>query len=315
MKPLKLKTLLHIFLWIGMLPNAYSQASKAVIKLYAEMKGIHYYLDEKFKGIDIAQIEDVDSGGHYLKAIVEEVVVFGEIVNVGSTGNYPVLIKNNQEVQRKILDAKFKQIQEYKNSKVDILISKSYVSTTTGGSSSVTYPNYYTYNTQTKINTTTTMTEVTDWKIVVGGTREISEYQLATMTNNQALLNNIETHKNYIDAKNNRIRKGNNTRMAIGLPMFIVSAAGCITLFPPLLFKSSSRPEWYNRLDQNHPNFIVPALTSSIMGSLIGYGLSMADTKYLSYSRQLSLTEAALAAQEANIQLKKRLGLPENFEP
>lgn len=91
----------HFFLSFLIVFPSVICAQNGSIKVYSEIKNLEIYLDEVFRGIDIIVIDSVTAGPHYLKAMTQDAIVFGEIINVQAGISNAVLIKNTEEVQKK----------------------------------------------------------------------------------------------------------------------------------------------------------------------------------------------------------------------
>ena len=121
----------HFFLSFLIVFPSVICAQNGSIKVYSEIKNLEIYLDEVFRGIDIIVIDSVPAGPHYLKAMTQDAIVFGEIINVQAGISNAVLIKNTEEVQKKIQQAKEEnqkqllidkaaEIEEYKSQRIYI---------------------------------------------------------------------------------------------------------------------------------------------------------------------------------------------------
>ncbi len=53
-------------------------AQTGTVKIFSELKPIDIYLDEKFQGRDIIQLDSVQIGSHYLKVIKDSVSIYTE---------------------------------------------------------------------------------------------------------------------------------------------------------------------------------------------------------------------------------------------
>ena len=179
-----MKKLVSILLLVVLTLSSFSQTKIGTLKIFSELTGISVYLDENKQGDDTKVINGVPVGSHYLKVLLGTTSVYGDLVEIKDGETTTVLIKNTGQVQEKIMDSKVTERQDYQNSKIDILFSTNAVSTTTGKSSM--YPGYYGYYGYSSSNTVTN--QVSDFKIVQGGVKEISEMSLATLTGNQTVL-------------------------------------------------------------------------------------------------------------------------------
>lgn len=272
-------------------------------------------MDEKYQGVDVEQISNVEAGSHYIKVLKDSIQIFGELVQVTEGTAAIVLVKNTPEVQKKLLESKYPQQLEYKAKRIEVLISTRYVTQTTGGSTSVTYPGYYIYNTKTQVNTTTNTEAVTDWKLVIGGTREVSEMSLAQMAKLTALQDRIQTKQDQLSAYNAERARKNKKLENIGGFTCIGGSALTGAIFYGIFKKT--KPEWYTNLDHKSSGMIPTLGAVGIMSTIVGYGLLVGSGNNKGYylSHYITLAEAADAAIIYNQNLKKLLGLPESYEP
>lgn len=300
MKKLSNPILVLLFILLNVNSNSVF-AQKGTLKIFSELKQVDIYLDEKFQGTDIIQIDSLQIGGHYLKAIKDSVNIFSELVTINPNATTTVLIKYSEEVKRKLLEGKFTQQQQYRAQKIDILISKKYITETQGKSSSISFPDYYSISSYGKYNSTSVTSEQIVWKIVVGGTREISEASFASLTNNENILTQINQDNAKRNKKVKRLANAGGITCLTGGVLAGVILGGII----------AKRPY----MDNMGSNQAAALGTAGIMGSLAGYVMLNAsgniNKENKSYYSLEGLVNAAVAY---NQKLKLRLGLPENFD-
>ena len=269
-----------------------STGKTGTLNIFSELTGIIVYLDENKQGEDIKQVNNVPAGDHYLKVLKDGVSVFGEIIKITENNVTTVLVKNSGQVAEKILSSKVAEQDEYKNSKLDVLLSRG-MTTTTKGFNDI-YPGYYSYWGFSK--SVSTSTETTDWKIIRGGVKEISEREFASVVENKELAQKIDL----------QIKKENNTSMTaalIALPCVIV--ATCI-----LTDMVGSKP-WMHKDNPVHPKYETVAAAISIPVGTIAYLVAMKKPYSGHYT---TVDNAAKDAQAYNRRLKEKLGLPENYD-
>lgn len=272
-------------------------AQTGTIKIFTELSPVNVYLDEELKGIDVRVLDSVQIGSHYVKVTKDDVIVYGELVSVAQGAVTTILLKNDKEVQAKILDSKFKEQEEYKLKKIEILMSTNYSTETKEKSISTHYPGYYVANTATTTSSNAQTTAYTDWFVVQGGVNRISEVQFATLTNNTDALKQYQLDKDNID----RIVKTRGT---------LVTVCAIIAL-----------------------GFIIPAMVLISKDNDAGIGLAIPGVifafpilsphneekniraQYKWKNHYMSCETALKNAQIYNLELKKKLGLPENYEP
>lgn len=270
------------------------QNKTGTLKIFSELTGISVYLDENKQGDDIKQINNVPVGSHYLKVIKDGVGILGELVTVTENSVTTILVKNDGQVAEKIMDSKVKEREEYNTTKVDVILSSNSVTQTTGKSTM--FPGYYGYYGYSKSNSVTS--QVSDFKIIQGGVNEISDVGLASLTDNQEILNR--------NAKDNL----RTTKMInIGLPLFLGSLFIGGTVFADMLVKKP----FLHKVGTTAPTWEVVTATGCILGGIVGYAMVMGSDK-THPAHYYRVDDAAKDAQAYNKKLKKKLGLPESYD-
>jgi hypothetical protein len=267
-------------LWSG---PSYAEGNTGTIKIFSEVKGIEIFLDEKPQGSDMAVLDNIEMGSHYIKAVKDGVTIFSELVNVVANGTTTVLIKDTGQVKAKILSGKYNEQQEYKSKKLDILLSKNVQTVGSGYTSSTYFPGYYSIFGSGWTTTSSTAYETTDWKIIQGGVQEISDYQFASLVNDT---NALKTYQDKVSAIEGKVMAG-----------AIVGLIGAIGLIGAAFTTGDTQ---------------IGMLTAGIVGSIFGLAFMSADAPPTGHL--VSPGEAARLAHEYNQNLKSRLGLPADFE-
>lgn len=275
----------------------YMFAQTGTIKIFTELSPVKVFLDEELKGIDVRVLDSVQIGSHYLKVTKDDVIVYGELVTVAQGAVTTILLKNDKEVQAKILDAKFKEQEEYKLQKIEILMSTNYSTETKEKSVSTHYPGYYVANTATLTSSNAQTTAYTDWFVVQGGVNRISEVQFATLTNNTDALKQYQLDKDNLD----RIVKNKSTAVTV----CAIIALGFI--IPSIILMSNDNDA---------------GIGLAIPGLIFAYPILSPHNEekniraqYKWKTHYMSCETALKNAQIYNQELKKKLGLPENYEP
>lgn len=273
------------------------------LNIFSELTGISVYLDENKQGDDIKQIQGVPAGSHYLKVMKDGVGIFGELVIVSEGQTTSVLVKNDGQVAEKIMESKVKERQEYQGNKIDILFSSNSLSKTSG--SSTLFPGYYGYWGYSSSATTTT--QIADFKIIKGGVEEIFDTKLATLVNNQKILDAYNAdYRSWENAQKGALI----TSLAAFVPFAVFTIDICIK--KPFLHDAPTDP--------NASSFsTVPAWewTGYILSGLItwvGIKLSDAPSSRFIKPHYYKVDEAAKDAQAHNKKLKEKLGLPESYD-
>jgi hypothetical protein len=301
-----------------MLPVILISQTKCKLRIYTEIEDYYLYIDDKLLGQNIKAIDTMSCEDHYIKVVYDNVIVFSEILSFKENESKSILIKKTKEVEEKLLKSKTEQIKEYKREKVDIMISKKYVTTTDVNLQHYTYnplfPNYYSlnYSGATFGQNVTSTQEISDWFLVKGGNIKITELEFIKMhnkfTSNVIYLKNVQDKINNIDEQNKIIAKKNkkrNTIMGFGAFIFLIGSLmlvwGLIEILVPLFLTTDT------------------AINVSFVG-LIGFliGLPFAFIKPLPLvpypEHYLSLEEAMKMKDEYNSKLKEKLGLPQDFD-
>ncbi len=301
-------------------------AQKGNIKIYSELKGVYIYIDEVFKGTDITSIDSVTPGNHYLKVLKEDVIAFGELINVKPNETTAILVKDSKEIQDKLLSRKFKEQETYRSKKLDVLLDTKYVTETSGNTQinentkSIYFPGYFsvlggsktTGNVSTS-STTVTKTE-TSW-FITRGNQKISHDEFAQLTNNsdyfdKAGIYNKELEK-YEQIKKQKPKwKVDGTSLIIGA---VFAGAGALLYDPKVnMFDMESN-------DTGKQVLNVFCASSALVGTGAFFaGLFHHQRPYNPmpvFISPITMDDAIRDSKEYNRKLKIELGLPETYEP
>ncbi len=270
--------------------SAFTQTG--TIKIFSEIKGISIYLDELFQGTDIIELDSVEIGTHYLKIMKDETIIFGELINVVKNSTSSVLIKDDEKYNNKMLSTKIEEQNQYLNNRLEIILSAGSKTFTKGASTL--FPGYYSYWGYS--NSVSTTVQTSDWKIIKGGVKEISELDFAHMTKNAELQNRI----------NLQLRKeAKRTTIAAIIAIPCIITAGILLAdmagSKPFLHKDGTIPDWEAYV-----------AAGSIAIGTVSY-LTVMKKPYSGH--YTNVEQAAKEAQQYNLKLKESLGLPADFEP
>lgn len=273
---------------------AISAKGTGTLNIFSEFTGTAVFLDENKQGDDIKVINSVPAGNHYLKIMKDGVSIFGELVTINPGQTTTVLVKNDGQVAEKIMESKTKEREEYQARKVDVIFSTNSVSTTQGASTL--FPGYYGYYGYSSSVTNTS--QVSDFKIIQGGVKEIGDLGLANLVENQNVINRYAS-----------INRSVTRQMNVGLGMFL----GALLIGGPVLVDMLVEKPFLHPDGTTAPGWEIGVATAGIVSGTIGYALVMgADKKYPKH--YYSVDEAAKDAQEHNRKLKQDLGLPESYD-
>jgi hypothetical protein len=288
-----MKKFASILLLMVLSLSLFSQTKTGTLKIFSELTGITVYVDES-KQVTEATTFVLPIGTHYLKVLADKATVYGDLVDIKENTVTTVLIKNTGQVQEKVMEAKTQERQDYQNSKIDVLLTSNAISTTTGKSSY--YPGFYGYYGYQKSNTVTT--NVSDFKIIEGGVKEISDVDLATIAGNQSILD--------ANARvNMQQRKQANVGMAIFLPSFIIGSV----VFADMVVKKP----FLHKVGTTASTGECAVMAVSLTGFIIGYAVVMGSDKH--HPAHYYTPDVANAdAQKVNKVLKQKLGLPESYD-
>lgn len=307
--------ILSLFAILIVLVPFNGKAQSGTIKIFSEVKGIIVYVDEVLKGTDRVTIDSITSGSHYLKVTKDNVIIYGDLINVNTNSITTILIKDTKEVEQKILASKYKEQERYKSEKLDVMTSIKYITETTGKTDSKEktysyFPGYYSGTGTSESKSTSVTSEVTDWFIIQGQTK-ISQYDFAKLTKNVEATNTYE--KQLKDIENRNHKKARRSRITM-----IVLGVGIGTLGTIAAVSTSNASGDVAR---------IIATSAAIVGiagggALLIGGLVTPTSKYNVYGGNeiygenlFSHDEAIKQAKQYNQNLKKELGLPENYEP
>ena len=264
-------------------------AQKGTVEIFSELKGTTVYLDEVLKGTDIITLDSIVAGTHYLKITKDSVNVYGELITVQPNEVTTILVKNNQEVQNKILASKQNEIQEYKRKKIDIILSQDYVTETKGTTSSIYFPGYYITTGTNFNNSTSTSTAYTNWKIIQGGNKEISDITFAKLIDDKEIVDSY-------NVKMKKFQKQTTTGLLMEVGGLLVGLGGLVCLTSESAYNAGAY-------------LFAAGLLSGLTGRLIETNTTNPDNYHLR-----SVDYASKQAFEYNQKLKKELGLPNNYE-
>lgn len=264
------------------------------LNIFSEFTGTTVYLDDLKQGEDIKVINAVPAGNHYLKVIKDGVGIFGELIVINPGQTTSVLIKNDGQVAERIMESKSKEREEYQAKKVDVIFTSNSVSTTQGASTL--FPGFYGYYGYSSSVTNTS--QISDFKIIQGGVKEIGDLGLANLVKNQ----NVISRHAAVQRSVTRM-----TSIAAGLVL------GAVLIGGPVIVDLLVDKPFLHPAGTTAPDWEIGVATAGIVSGVVGYGLIMAAEKQYP-KHYYSVDEAAKDAQEHNRKLKEKLGLPEGYD-
>lgn len=290
-------------------------AQKGTLKIFCEIKGVSVFINEIPQGVDVSEIKNLDLGKHYLKVVKDNVIIYGELISIAEDSPTFILIKDNKEIQDKLLAGKYREQQIYISKRIDVLEDIKYVTqtqenkSTSSQANSVFFPGYYSVlgSTANKTNVQTNSVSVTsavkEWFITEGGTKKLTHYEFARLVGDTAKLMDFENRK-IIDANNSRKWKPDITPISVGLGFMLLGGI-------PLLNTPIPKSE-----DEGKVLLYILMASSVFVGSIpFLVGIFYHTPRYITYFQEYTLHEAILLAEEYNRNLKLQLKLPESFEP
>lgn len=274
-------------------------AQKGSIKIYSEIKGIEVYLDEEFKGIDVITVDSVSTGSHYLKVIAQNAVIYGEIININAGLSTAVLIKNTAEVQGKITAAKQSkqdellagktvELAQYKSQRLGVKTSTRYV-TETSTTGQTKYNSYY-HTTAGSSNSVSETKEINEWCLTQGDV-PIADITFAEIIKDQQKINDVLAYNASIKGKRT-------TRSLLGTVFFIGGLVAGTNFIITMV---------------NESRFAAGSFIIYLAGFTTGLMFLIEQPQFRTVSYDIN--EAREKAALYNYNLKKSLGLPENYEP
>ncbi|MGB9747369.1 MAG: hypothetical protein ACPLXM_10625 [Bacteroidales bacterium] len=289
-------TILFILVWIA--PSVMAQ--KGTVKVFSEIKGVQIFMDEALQGTDVTVLDSVDAGTHYLKAVKDNTIIFSDLITVNPNAVTTVLIKSTKEMQEKLLESKYEDIQKFKNNKLEVMLSSQYVTSTSGVTNSIYYPGYYIITGTSFSNSYSTTEQQTDWFVARAGKVKISEYELARLAGDQDAMRRIEQVNDEVDERNAKIIKRESTG---GIMLLAGTVSALVGLADVML-----------------ADFLSDGVAAGLFGGgifvgVIGLVIVQNSNPKPYPSHYLTLEEAIKLADTYNRNLKKSLGLPDNYEP
>jgi len=271
-----------------------SQKGTGTLNIFSEFSGTTVYIDDIKQGEDLKIVNSVPAGNHYLKVMKDGVGIFGELITINPGQTTTVLIKNDGQVAEKIMESKTKEREEYQAKKVDVIYASNAVSTTTG--SNTLFPGFYGYYGYSSSVTSTS--QVSDFKIIQGGVREIGDIGLANLADNQDILNEYA-----------RINTSVMKQTNIGAGIFL----GSLLIGVPVIVDMLVKKPFLHPDGTTAPNWEIGVATGAIVTGTISYAMVMtADKKYPRH--YYGVDQAAKDAQAYNRKLKEKLGLPDSYD-
>lgn len=267
----------------------FAASTTGTLKIFSETKGIKVYIDEELKGTDVIEVRNLEPGAHYVKIVKDDTILYSELVTVGAGATSAVLLKTKAESKEQALDTLYKEQQQYKQEKLDIMLSKTYQTVGSSYSDSMYFPGYYFATGSEWTTSKSTAYEITDWKIIKGGVQQISDSEFANLVGDKATLASM--NKDWEDY-NNLMNWG----AGIALVGVIMVLAGGAVAFG----ENSAAAEGGAVL------FAVGCLPA-----IVGLGMLSKNPPSGHY---VNPGTAAKQAFEYNQSLKKKLGLPESYE-
>lgn len=275
-------------------PAQQTSGGTGTLNIFSEFTGVSVYIDDIKQGDDLKTVNGIPAGNHYLKVIKDGVGIFGELVTINPGQTTTVLIKNEGQVAERIMESKSKEREEYQSKKIDVIFTSNSVSTTQGASTL--FPGFYGYYGYSSSVTNTS--QISDFKIIQGGVKEIGDLGLANLAGNQNIIN-----------QHARINKSVNRQLNIGLGMFL----GGLLIGGPVLVDLLVDKPFLHPDGTTAPDWEIGVATAGIVSCTIGYALVMgSDKKYPGHYYRVD--DAAKDAQEYNRKLKETLGLPESYD-
>lgn len=281
----------------------HAASATGTLKIFSETKGINVYVDEELKGTDVIEIKDLSPGDHYIKITKDDAVLYSELVKVSAGVTSAILIKSKVpastqpplEVQQ-AADKLYKQAQQFKQEKLDIMLSKTYQTVGSSYSDSTYFPGYYFATGSEWTTSKSTAYEITDWKIIKGGVQQISDSEFAQLVGDKDTL--AAMNKDWEDYNSTM-----NWAAIIGVTGILMVLVG-----GAMAFGSDNKTDSGKAAGES--GAVIFAV--GIIPTIIGLGMLSKNPPTGHY---VNPGTASKQAFEYNQALKKKLGLPESYEP
>ncbi|MEI6853554.1 MAG: hypothetical protein WCL06_11950 [Bacteroidota bacterium] len=266
-----------------------SRYCKGSVQVYSDLPGLVIYLDDQLQTWTVTmKIDSIPTGSHFLKITKDDISIYSELITINPNIVTTVLIKNDAELQNKLLAGMSDQIQKYKETRLDVLQSTQYVTTTESKTNSDYYPGFFSVLGESATNTVATTQANTSWFITQGGSKKIGESEFASITNYQTYYDKIKAQKRH-----------NRNNLITGLSVM----AGSVGV---ILAGVATTPVPYDE-----KKLVVPVILYTLGGvCFIGGGFATKGD----HDDVLNKEEVIKVIYAYNKDLKKKLGLPENFE-
>ncbi len=271
-------------------------AQTGTIKIYSEFPNVDIYLDETLIGKDINTIDSVAPGTHYLKGVYGKATIYGELLKVNPEEVTTVLIKDTKEVREKIIQSYYKEIQQYLDNKLDVMLSSKYVTQTSGVTSSMYFPGYYVVTGTSYSYSSSTTKQVLDWFVVKGGKTKVSDWELARLAGDEDITKRIESEMRKIDEWNHRLWKRQERGVTIGA---VATITGLVALSDVLI------ADWL----PDEISATILALSAII--APIGFATANSGHERNYPDHFITIEEAKVLVERFNSRIKKSIGIPD----
>lgn len=249
-------------------------AQTGSLKIFSDIDSINVYLDDVFQGTNAKSFTKVSAGTHYLRIMKNDVKIYGDLVQVRENEVTSILINMTPELQQKLLEKKLAGMTEQINKYKESKLSV-----------------YMQYAPSQIVNGVPTGQGN---MVIKQGNIIIDDRTLAKLTGDDDFLKQVD----------NRNRSN--------LILRLVSAPFCITGIPLYVYSVV-------KLIQDEP--LYPGASTStgiqvlqIMVCSVPLAVGMALFMSGGDQHHMGFEYASDKANAYNIELKKTLGLPENFE-
>jgi hypothetical protein len=277
---------LNLFIVIILFISKHCLAQTGSIKIYSEINNYSIYVDDSLIGQDLKRIETVKIGQHYIKATINNVIIHSELISVYKDSMILILLKSTNETKIATLESMVTEKQEYKLNYLRVKEKTIYVNntnTSTSNSPTIFDPNR-------KITTsTTTSTPNEDFSIVNSVEEKITLVEFSKIINDSVAIQ-------YYDQKIALRNDNRNQRKVIGAIGLLGMVGGVIAA---LSDKSNIQ--------------VVKAGSIVACGGLLLFAIG--TNKPQPYEEYYTPAQLIEKTQEYNLNLKKKLNLPLDYEP
>lgn len=264
-----------------------SLAASTELKIYSEVKGAEIYVDDQLKGTDSVDITSLKPGSYYVKAMLGGNMIFSKVVEVTEGQSNTVLIQlqgqSAPQIQPQVQPATSSQPETsgMLSQKAEYRNKRISVQVIKGFVNDwSTAANIAAYGAQNTIADSS----IVNWRIMLGDGNQLSDEDFLTLVGDSSKVKDVRDQKSF----------------QLGMTIFsgVLSIGGLAASLGTVTASTMDT------------GTLIGGLVVFTGGSLAAVIFGMQYTGY-----HLSPNFAADKAYKYNLQLKAKLGLPQEYEP